>query len=145
MKVKDVIEGKAVHGVKTIRPTANGAELLSALVENNVGALVVSTDGTDIAGIVSERDVVHRLHADGSVSHTQVADLMTTPVFTCGPDESVSALMRTMTTHRIRHVPVVEEGALVAIVSIGDIVKTRIDELEFERNELENYVSSSTT
>jgi CBS domain-containing protein len=145
MKVKDVIAGKAINGVLTIQPTARGSELLSALVENNVGALVVSNDGTDIVGIVSERDIVRHLHKDGSIAEVSVADLMTTPVFTCELQESVSSLMRTMTTHRIRHVPVIDEGALVAVVSIGDIVKNRIGELEFERNELEHYVSSSQT
>jgi len=145
MKVKDVIAGKSIQGVLTIRPTADGTELISTLVENNVGALVVSNDGSDIVGIVSERDIVRHVHNEGSVAGSTVADLMTAPVFTCEPDASVSELMRTMTTHRIRHVPVVEDGALLALVSIGDIVKQRIDELEFERNELEHYVSSSTT
>ncbi len=139
------MRARSIDGVVTIRPTASGDELLSSLAEHNVGALVVSTDGTDILGIVSERDVVRHLQAQGSVSTASVESMMTSPVFTCGLNESVSDLMRTMTTHRIRHVPVVEEGALVAIVSIGDIVKQRMEELEFERKELENYVSSSTT
>ena len=140
MRIQDVIQGKASQQVVTIGPDATVRELIALLAEHNVGALVVSDDGERVAGIVSERDVVRRLHADATVLDTPVSSIMTVDVRTCAGDDGLTDLMQTMTEHRIRHVPVVADGRLTGIISIGDVVKNRIGELEFERDQLDSYV-----
>ena len=140
MRIQDVIQGKASQQVVTIGPDATVRELIALLAEHNVGALVVSDDGERVAGIVSERDVVRRLHADATVLDTPVSSIMTVDVRTCAREDSLTDLMQTMTEHRIRHVPVVADGRLTGIISIGDVVKSRIGELEFERDQLDHYV-----
>src|SRR5918994_1096307 len=139
MKINDVLHGKTSQAVVTIRPDATVRELIALLAEHNVGALVVSDDGERVSGIVSERDVVRRLHADESVLDTEVSQIMTSDVRTCAGTDSLTDLMQTMTEHRIRHVPVVADGRLTGIISIGDVVKNRIGELEFERDQLDSY------
>jgi CBS domain-containing protein len=143
--IEHILYGKG-HDVATIEPAASVAEAVAALREHNVGALVVVDDQSHIAGILSERDVVRAL-ADEPVTQAtilerRVSDLMTTDVTTCGSRSSVDELMRLMTDRRIRHIPVVDDGALNGIVSIGDVVKTRIGELEDEAGTLHNYLSS---
>ena len=140
MRIHDVLKAKAIHEVITVRPDAGVRELLALLAEHNVGALVVSSDGTTMEGIVSERDVVRHLHHDGTVVNNTVGAIMTAVVETCAPDTTLDELMTTMTALRIRHVPVVDDGALVGIVSIGDVVKHKIDQLQFERDQLDSYV-----
>jgi CBS domain-containing protein len=142
MKINDVLRGKGTD-VVTISPDATVRELLASLAEHNVGALVVSADGTSVAGIVSERDVVRGLHRDPEILSAPVQSIMTADVHTCDTDAHTDDLMRLMTEQRIRHVPVVVGDALRGIVSIGDIVKTRIGELEFEREQLSSYISSA--
>ncbi|GAA2658089.1 MULTISPECIES: CBS domain-containing protein [Nonomuraea] len=127
--------------VATVRPDATVRELLASLAEHNIGAVVVSDDGSTIAGIVSERDVVRKLNDRGAgVLDATVAEIMTSEVRTCAPDANVDDLRRTMTTHRIRHVPVIDSGRLVGIVSIGDVVKSAIEELETEKASLVDYL-----
>jgi CBS domain-containing protein len=145
MRIHDVIASKPSQQVVTISPDATVRELIALLAEHNVGALVVSTDGRSVEGIVSERDVVRRLNDDEQVLLATVATIMTTEVRTAEPSEHVNDLMQLMTEHRIRHVPVVKEGALHGIISIGDVVKSRMSELEFERDQLDNYVHSQQT
>ena len=99
-------------------------ELVSLLAQHNVGALIVSTDGSSVDGIVSERDVVRRLHSDDGVLEGPVSAIMTAQVRSCAPDATVDSLMAMMTEHRIRHVPVVTDGRLIGIISIGDVVKS---------------------
>jgi CBS domain-containing protein len=140
MRIGDVLKAKASHEVVTISPEAGVRELVAKLAEHNVGALIVSSDGTTLDGIVSERDVVRHLHEDGTVVNNTVAAIMTAAVETCDQDTDVHELMKTMTERRIRHVPVVHDGQVIGIISIGDVVKHRIDELEFERDQLDNYV-----
>jgi CBS domain-containing protein len=140
MKISDVVHGKADQDVVTIDPQATVRELVALLAEHNIGAVVVSEDGQTVGGIVSERDVVRRLHADASVLDTPVGQIMTSEVHTCSAGDGVTELMQAMTEHRIRHVPVVADGRLTGIISIGDVVKTRIGELEFERDQLDSYV-----
>ena len=140
MKINDVIHAKSQQAVVTISPDATVRELIALLAEHNVGALVVSEDGEHVSGIVSERDVVRRLHADEAVLDTAVRQIMTADVRTCAGEDGVTDLMQTMTEHRIRHVPVVADGRLTGIFSIGDVVKNRIGELEFERDQLDHYV-----
>ena len=140
MRIGEVLQAKSSREVVTISPDAGVRELISRLAEHNVGALIVSSDGTTLEGIVSERDVVRHLHHDGTVINNTVAAIMTAVVETCEEDTPVEALMKTMTERRIRHVPVVRDGALIGIISIGDVVKHRIDQLEFERDQLDSYV-----
>jgi CBS domain-containing protein len=140
MKIRDVIQHKGSPVVVTIGPDASVRELVALLAEHNVGALVVSEDGERVAGIVSERDVVRRLHQDAAVLDQAVSAIMTADVRTCAGDDGLTELMQTMTEHRIRHVPVVADGRLTGIISIGDVVKNRIGELEFERDQLDSYV-----
>jgi CBS domain-containing protein len=129
--------------VATIPPAATVRDLLDLLAEQRIGAVVVTADDA-IAGIVSERDVVRRLADDGgALLDRQVAEIMTVDVVTCTKETSVEDLARTMTERRIRHVPVVDaDGALAGIVSIGDVVKSRIFELEGERDDLVGYIGA---
>jgi CBS domain-containing protein len=143
MRIRDVLGAKSSQEVVTIKPEAGVRDLIARLAEHNVGALIVSSDGTTVEGIVSERDVVRHLHHDGTVINNTVGAIMTTEVETCEPDVLLDDLMKVMTERRIRHVPVVESGNLVGIVSIGDIVKHRIDQLQFERDQLDSYVHRS--
>ena len=145
MRIHEVLAGKPLQHVITVRPEATVRELIALLAEHNVGALVVSEDGNDVAGIVSERDVVRHLKEDESVLDSAVSTIMTSEVQTCTRDQRINDLMQVMTTGRIRHIPVVEDGRLVGIVSIGDVVKHRMSELEFERDQLDSYVHSSQT
>ncbi len=140
MRIGDVLQAKATREVVTIEPDARVRELIAKLAEHNVGALIVSSDGSTVEGIVSERDVVRRLHSDGAVVETPVRAIMTAVVQTCDEATPLDELMKTMTERRIRHVPVVSEDRLVGIISIGDVVKHRIDQLEFERDQLDSYV-----
>ena len=140
MKVNEVVQAKASPEVVTIRPDATVRELVALLARHNVGALVVSEDGERLTGIVSERDVVRHLGRDESVLESPVERIMTTDVRTCGGDELLTDLMQVMTDHRIRHLPVVADDRVTGIISIGDVVKGRIGELEFERDQLDSYV-----
>ena len=140
MRIADILKAKPDATVVTIGPDAGVRELLSLLAEHNVGALIVSGDGEALDGIVSERDVVRSLHHDGTVVNKTVREIMTELVETTEPSASLDELMEVMTRRRIRHVPVVENGRLVGIVSIGDAVKHKMGQLEFERDQLDSYV-----
>lgn len=140
MKIKDVLQAKSSQAVVTIAPGASVADLVALLAEHNIGAVVASDDGEAVGGIVSERDVVRRLGAGEGVLSSTVADIMTATVHTCAPADDLDELMAQMTERRIRHVPVVDGGRLVGVVSIGDVVKSRITQLEFERDQLDSYV-----
>ncbi len=139
MRIQDVMRDGPVV---TIGPDASVADLVGLLAQHNIGAVVVSSDGSALEGIVSERDVVRRLASGepAALLGARVRDVMTSTVRTCGAGEEVAHLMQEMTTYRIRHLPVVEESRIVGIVSIGDVVKARIDELAFERDQLDAYV-----
>jgi CBS domain-containing protein len=138
--ISDVMRSKG-DLVVTISPDRTVRTLIGLLDEHRIGALVVSTDGTTIAGIVSERDVVRRLHRDGAaVLDQKVSDIMTAEVRTCAPEEDLEHIAGVMTEARVRHLPVVADGKLVAIISIGDVVKNRIDELQVERDQLVDYI-----
>ena len=140
MLISDVIRSKG-DLVVTIAPDQTVKTLIDMLDEHRIGALVVSTDGKAIAGIVSERDVVRRLHRDGAAVLDQtVSDIMTADVRTCAPEDNLEHTARVMTDARVRHLPVVAAGDLVAIISIGDVVKHRMDELEVERDQLVDYI-----
>ena len=143
MRIGEVLKAKSNAAVVTITPEAGVRDLIAQLAEHNVGALIVSSDGESVDGIVSERDVVRHLHHDGTVINNTVGAIMTTDVETCEKDVLLDDLMKVMTDRRIRHVPVVDDGVLIGIVSIGDVVKHRIDQLQFERDQLDSYVHQS--
>jgi CBS domain-containing protein len=128
--------------VATATASMSIADAVAALAQHDVGALVV-LDGDRVEAIISERDVIRRLATAGGVEGLRVADVMTSPALTCEPSATVTDLMATMTEQRIRHLPVVDEGRLVGIVSIGDVVKWRIDELRTQTEQLEGYVTGS--
>ena len=142
MKVKDVLARKGTE-VATIGPSAGIEDLVDLLAERRIGAVVV-VDRDRVVGIVSERDVARGLHEHGAgVLGLQVVDLMTHDVHTCGPDDAIRDLASTMTEGRFRHMPVLDGGRLAGIVSIGDIVKNRIDELETEQDQLFGYIATA--
>jgi CBS domain-containing protein len=142
MRVADLLAKKGSF-VATVGPDARVRQVVGELTRRNIGAVVVSHNGEEIDGIASERDVVRALDRLGpAVLDGPISSIMSVVVRTCAPDETVDALMATMTNHRIRHLPVVERGALVGIVSIGDVVKSRMDELEADRDALVEYIGA---
>jgi len=142
MKVSAIILGKRVE---TISSSASIHDVVNSLNSHHIGALVVSGDGKKIDGIVSERDVVRAMPGKlDQLVGMHVRDIMTVQVHTCSPETTIAELMKMMTELRIRHVPVVDEnGSLLSIVSIGDVVKNRISELDSERQALRDYVATA--
>lgn len=140
MRIADVLRTKG-GTVATITPETSVSGLLNELSLHNIGAMVVvSSDG--VVGIVSERDVVRKLHERGNdLLGLPVSEIMTTMVATCTPTDTVDHLSALMTTKRVRHIPVVEGNRLIGIVSIGDIVKQRMEELESEQRALQDYIT----
>jgi CBS domain-containing protein len=144
MRISDILQHKGSQ-VVVLSPDDTVRHLVRVLKEHNLGAVVVCSDERRIAGIVSERDVIRRLADDAEVLDAPVKSIMTgvAAIHTCTAADTVDSLARTMTERRVRHVPVVDDdGLLAGIVSIGDVVKSRIRELQFERDELEHYVTS---
>ena len=142
MKLSAILATKDQQ-VVTITPGASIESLIKVLNENRIGAVVVSEDGTTISGIVSERDVVQAFAKDLNAHQRPVSEIMTTEVFVAPPEAHVDELMELMTTRRVRHIPVTDDaGLLVGIVSIGDIVKSRLGELETEKAALLGYINS---
>lgn len=143
MDVKTILRAKG-RNVTTIRPQASVARAAELLRERNIGAVVVVEETGKVAGIISERDIVHGVAAQGAGCLEQaVSDLMTRRVHSCALEDSINDLMGRMTKERIRHLPVLEGGRLCGIVSIGDVVKNRLEEIEFEADQLREYVTSA--
>lgn len=141
MQISDVLRVKG-GTVVTVSPDSDVRHMLAVLAEHRIGAVIVSRDGRSVDGIASERDVVRALAERGTaVLEEPVTSIYTAEVHVVSPDTHLEALMRLMTDRRIRHVPVVATGTLIGIVSIGDVVKNRIDELESERAALTDYIS----
>jgi len=142
MIVAQMLKGKTV-GVITVTPTDRVSSAAKLLADHRIGAVVVSTDGVTIAGILSERDIVRVLAARGAaVLEAPVSDLMTSKVVTCRLNDSVNEIMAMMSQGRFRHLPVAEHGALVGIISIGDVVKARVAEIEGEAQALREYINA---
>ena len=141
MNVETILRDKG-DWVATIRPNATIAAAIDMLNREGVGALVVSQDGGGVAGVLSERDIVRALgrHGEDLLSRA-VEEIMTRDVITCEPGDTVGELMSEMTNRRIRHLPVVVEGKLRGIVSIGDVIKNRLDEVEFEASSLRSFIA----
>jgi CBS domain-containing protein len=142
MNVDRILRAKG-STVRTIRPDASVGDLVHGLAEERIGAMVVSEDGRSVLGIISERDVVRGIAERGSrILDAPVAELMTRQVFSCTPKDSVKQVMEEMTRRRVRHLPVLLDGVLSGIVSIGDVVKNRLEEMETETNVLrEAYIA----
>lgn len=139
MRISDVLRAKG-HDVATIESGATVHDLVVTLDERNIGAVVV-TDAGQLVGIASERDIVRRLRERGTdLLAATVGEIMTRDVLTCVPEDTVDELAEIMTERRIRHVPVQRDGELVGILSIGDVVKSRISQLENDREQLESYI-----
>lgn len=143
MRVEDILRDKGTN-VATTSPDANISSALAMLRDRGIGALVVATETNPVSGILSERDIVRALAERGpSVLTESVGTSMTSPVIRCTPTELLTDAMSTMTTKRFRHMPVVDGGKLVGIVSIGDLVKHRLDELEYEASNLRAYIATA--
>ncbi len=143
MKISDVVRSKG-DAVVTGKPDETVSGLLALLEQHRIGAVVVSTDGSSVDGIVSERDIVRHLHSKGAdILTAPVSSIMTAEVTTGSANDEIADRAGTMTELRVRHVPIVDaDGKLAAIVSIGDIVKFRLNELQSERDQLRDYISS---
>jgi CBS domain-containing protein len=140
MRIADVLRNKG-SAVATIGPDSTVTELLAGLAKLNIGAMIV-VDADSVVGVVSARDVVRQLHEQGADLLAQPVSLIMTAVsVTCTPRDAVDSLTGLMTENRVRHVPVIEDGRLAGIVSIGDVVKTRMDELNAEREQLQTYIT----
>ena len=136
MKICAILEAKGTS-VATARPDITVASAIRALQEKGIGSLIVTKTGNTVDGLVSERDIVRGLATHGpELLDLPVSEVMTRPVVTCGPDDTVHTAMNEMTRRRVRHLPVVDAGRLCGIISIGDVVKHRLDELEMETNVL---------
>ena len=143
MRISDILRVKGTQ-VITVSPDTTVRHLLAVLAEHRIGAVVVSSDGTSVEGIASERDIVRALARRGAAAMSEpMTAIYTAEVHTVTPQTPVEEVMRMMTEHRMRHAPVVADGALQGIVSIGDVVKNRIGELETERDALTGYVTGT--
>jgi CBS domain-containing protein len=143
MNVETILRNKG-RRVATIRADAMVTDAVERLRQHGIGALVVSNDGTDVVGMLSERDIVFALARFGAdFLDFPVADIMTRSVVTCAPEDSVAELMAEMTNRRIRHLPVVRNARLCGIVSIGDLVKSRLDEIEYEASSLRSFIAGA--
>jgi CBS domain-containing protein len=143
VNVEAILRNKG-RNVVTVTPNARISAAVALLRRHGIGALVVSGDGSSVDGILSERDVVHALADQGTKAlEVDVAQLMSRRVVTCKPADSIADLMGLMTDRRIRHLPVVERGALIGIVSIGDVVKNRLDEVESEATSMREFIAGA--
>ena len=142
MKVADILHAKG-SSVVSVPPTATIMTLVHRLKMERVGAAIVTHDGTTIDGIISERDVAWGLAEHGAdLLNLRVGDVMTKSVLTCAPDDTITSIARIMTERRLRHLPVLSQGDLVGVISIGDVVKHRIDEMQLEANVLRDYATA---
>ena len=143
MNVHTILRTKG-KSVVTIHPNATVERAVAVQRLSGIGALVVSDDGENVVGILSERDIVEALgRLGGELLAVSVAEVMTSPVVTCEPEDSVAELMAEMTNRRIRHFPVLDDGRLQGIVSIGDLVKNRLDEIEFEAHSMRSFIAGA--
>jgi CBS domain-containing protein len=142
MRISTIISRRD-RPVITITPDASVAQLASLLTQHGIGAVVVSGNRSDVEGLVSERDIVRGLHLNDSLLSQPVSSIMTNPVFCVKPDATIQHIMHFMTERRIRHIPIVDDdGKLIDIISIGDVVKSGLGELEGEREALMDYITS---
>ncbi len=143
MNVESILRAKG-RSVVTIKPDAHIEAAIALLRRHDIGAVIVSSDDLNIEGLLSERDIVHAFAGHGVAALTlAVSEIMTRRVVTCGPDDSVADLMSLMTDRRIRHLPVLRNGVLAGMVSIGDVVKNRLDEIEGEAVSMREFIAGA--
>lgn len=141
MLVSQILKSKPTQGVLTLSPEVVVADAVAFLSEKRVGAVIVSEDGETALGILSERDIVRELGKRGEAClRDAVADMMTAKLTTCSPEDKAIRVLEMMTDGRFRHMPVIEEGRMVGLVSIGDVVKARLSELSMEKDALEGMI-----
>ena len=144
MNVRQIISRKPIQSVATISASTALTAAASEMAAKKIGALIVSESGLSVEGIISERDVVRRLATDGAECvKLKVSDAMVTKVTTCGPQDSSASVMQRMTEGRFRHMPVVDNGNLLGVISIGDVVKARMDEIEHENRAMEEMIKGA--
>ena len=138
----DAILGAKGREVRTIRPETTVSEAMQTLYRNRISSLVVSEEGTEILGIISDRGIMNVVAERGiEVMNDTVGRIMTREVITCSPHDDLDSIMATMTNRRIRHIPVVRDGRLCGLISIGDVVKHRIDEIQHEADAMREYIA----
>ncbi|MBR9864567.1 MAG: CBS domain-containing protein [Rhodobacteraceae bacterium] len=141
MLIKQILAGKSAGKIATVKPDDKVSEAANLLSTHGIGALVVSKTGSDVVGILSERDIVRELgKRGGSCMSDVVGDLMTADIITTTPAETAESVLQTMTDKRFRHMPVMEDNAMVGIVSIGDIVSARLAEVSSEKNAMQDMI-----
>ena len=141
MTVRRILKHKGDDGVVTVAPGSRVAEAAAVLAQRRIGTVIVSEDGKHARGILSERDIVRGIARDGAACLDRpVDDLMTQRVESCACDERADTVLSRMTEGRFRHMPVVEDGEMIALISLGDVVKMRLDEVRAERDALEDMV-----
>lgn len=141
MMVEEILKAKG-SDIVTMPQNASVAEAARLLKEKRIGAVVISDDGARVLGILSERDIVHALVEFAAAAlEMRVSELMTQDVVTCAPEDRIAGLMARMTERRIRHLPVIKDGVLDGMVSIGDVVKSRIEEIESEASAMRDFIT----
>jgi CBS domain-containing protein len=141
MIVAQILKSKADVGVVSVKPTAHVSEAVKLLSEKGIGTVVVSADGTSLDGILSERDIVREMGKRGtSCLNEPVSQMMTAKLITCSPSDNAIEVLEMMTNGRFRHLPVLEDGKMIGLISIGDVVKARLAELAMEKDALEGMI-----
>jgi len=141
MRVHQILKSKSSDAVVTVPGSTSVADAAHILADKRIGTIVVSDDGSTVAGILSERDIVRELaRSGGACLNRTVADYMTRKIVTCGLDQGADEVMQIMTDGRFRHMPVVAEGRLIGLISLGDVVKARLAELAMEKSALEGMI-----
>lgn len=144
MSVRTIIGGKVVKQIITVKPTDTVSTAAEVLAKHRIGAVIVSDDGATVDGILSERDIVRALGTVGVGCMTgTVQDLMTAEVIGCHPEDSADSVMEKMSDGRFRHMPVIENNRMIGVISIGDVVKARITEIQHENVALTDMISNS--
>jgi CBS domain-containing protein len=144
MSVKQIISNKRMTQIISVKPGDSIATAAQVLAKHKIGAVIVSRDGAIVDGILSERDIVRGLGTTGvGVLSQQVRDIMTAEVIACHPEDTANSVMEKMSDGRFRHMPVVDQGKMVGVISIGDVVKARIDEIQHENTALTEMISNS--
>ena len=141
MQVMQILKGKGQGEVITVQPDTTLADVVAVLSSKRIGAVIVSTDGQDVKGILSERDVVREMARRGMSCLTlRASEVMTRDPKSCAPMDNTDVVLTRMTEGRFRHMPVVEDGKMVSLISIGDVVKARLDELHMEKEALQGMI-----
>lgn len=144
MIVRKIIELKQIQQILTVKPDQTVQEAAQLLTAKKIGAVVVSSDGVSLDGILSERDIVKTIGRTGAgCLEDRVSNLMTAEVMSCSPDDTTGTVMERMTEGRFRHMPVLEDGKMIGIISIGDVVKARISEIQEENSALTGMIANS--